>query len=95
MVKHYNNHVRLLLEDPLLGTGTVEGQNEIINSLVGHLLQRFNDSETFAWDVILKICKYAMNLMEVANKYYCIGEVVYHWLISDLSWTLLFRDFSL
>ncbi len=94
-MKHFDLHICVMLEDPSLGMRTVEEQNELINSFSVQLLHWFDDDENYAWDMMLKVCKYAVNIMDIIYEYYCIGEILYHCSQSKLSWTTLFCNYSL
>ena len=68
-------------------------QKELINCIVGPLLQRIDKDWNYVWDMILTICEYASHCMDIVVKYYRIVEVLYIWSQSELSKTNMFHDF--
>ncbi len=47
-MRYFDVHICMLLEDPLLGMHAVEEQNDMINSVVGCLMQWFDNDKNYA-----------------------------------------------
>ncbi len=73
---HFDIYLCVPLQNPAQGMHSDGEQTEVVNYIVGCLLQRINKDWNYAWDMMLSICEYAVNLMDIPDEYFHIVVVL-------------------